>query len=230
MPTQNANVTYGITAKNNYQVGISDVDDGTVLENNIQIPVLGSSDRTWLYFECVVEVMLDSGIVVHNTLPQVDRTADTLASGYMNDMSFDDIDGGVNLKSGDQYKDIIQRMGHSRYWFRLRGRALRVGKKVPIPGIKTIGGVPAIPHDNNPQWAYNAIAPGGNFSGNILWKAAWSLWYTTAVPPVSQDIPLLDPAARTSTEAQKFGLIQAPFSQPDDNAVKFTPLGVVKTS
>lgn len=229
MAFQNANLSLGLQANNAYQVGVSNVDSGLVIEDGVILPNSTFLEASWLYFECFVGSMLDSGIVVHNRLPQIDRTYDTLATVSLDDPLLEKAVGGVNLQSQDQYTDIIQRMGHSRYWFRLWGRAMRVGKQIPIPGLKTIGGVPAIPYDRNPQWAYNSIVSGGNFSGTILWRAAWSLWYTTAVPPVDQVVPAADPAAHISGVTPQAKSIQAPFSQADDNAVSSAPnLGVAR--
>lgn len=192
------------------------------------LPLAADQAASYVYYDCAVGVMLDSGIVVHNRLPQVNRVADTLSSVSLDDPNLDQLTGfGVNLKCLDQYKDIVQRMGHSRYWFRLWGQALRVGYQIPIPGIKTIGGVLAIPFDLNPQWAYNTIAQGGNYSGLILWRAQWSLWYTTAAPPVSQRIPVANPAAHITGDAAMPAGMQAPYTLADDNAKVGTPTPVV---
>lgn len=197
------------------------VDDNTEIEKGVELPWTSGPIGSWIYFDCTVGVVLDSGIVVHNRLPQVDKTADSLSSVFLDNTQFDKVtDLGVNLKCQDQYTDIVQRMGHSRYWFRIWGRALRVGYRVPIPGIKTIGGVAAIPYDKNPQWAYNRIAPGANYGGVILWMAEWSLWYTTAVPPGNNTIPEADPVAHITGAAKPPVGIQAPFSEADDNAQK----------
>lgn len=95
---------------------------------------------------------------------------------------------------------------------------MRVGYQIPIPGIKTIGGVQAIPYDRNPQWAFNSIVPGGNYGGLILWRAQWSLWYTTASQPVNNTIPVADPTAHIDATAAPPAGIQVPYSGPDDNA------------
>lgn len=219
MPFRDANTVLGLPRDGKFQVGRSDVDAGEVVEEGVLLPWASDPAASWVYFDCAVGVMLDSGIVVHQRLPQVNNAPDTLASADIDDLNLDRIAGpGVNLRCQDQYQDIVQRMGHARYWFRLWGQALRVGYRVPIPGIKTIGGVAAIPYDKNPQWAFNRIAPGGNYSGVILWHAAWSLWYTTAVPPKSSAIPEADPSAHISGEAVLPRGVQAPYSQPDDGA------------
>ena len=226
MAFRNNNAAFGLAADAQFQIGVSDVDQdypGTN-ETNVLFPYPSDPAASWVYYECNVECRLDSGIVVHNRLPQVDSAPDTLATCDYADPNLAKLTGGVNLKSRDQYTDIVQRMGHSRYWFRLWGQAMRVGLQVPIPSIKVIGGVPAIPYDKNPQWAFNRIAPGGNYGGVILWHAAWSLWYTTAVPPRGGNIPAADPAALiTDGNAPRPKGIQIPFTAPDDNAVKFAP-------
>jgi len=224
MPFLDNNVASGLPANAAFQVGITDVDPNTTIEDNISIPWSSDPSGSYVYYECSVGSMLDSGIVVHNRLPQVNNLPDSLSAVALDDPNLDTYTNiGVNLKCMDQYTDIVQRMGHARYWFRIWGQALRVGYQVPIPGIKMIGGVPAIPYDRNPQWAYNCIAPGANYSGVILWYAQWSLWYTTAVPPTSNTIPAADPSAHISGVVPPPTGMQAPYSQADDNAEKTQP-------
>jgi len=198
---------------------LSDVDNVTnVIEQGLTIPWVGDPIASWAYYDCAISAMLDSGIAVHNQLPQVDNLPDTLASCFVRDPKLESIIiGGVNLTSRDQYQDIVQRMGHSRYWFRFYGEALRFGYKIPIPGIQTIGGVPAIPYDLNPQWAFCKITPLGNYSGVPLWHAQWSLWYTTAIPPVNNDIPAIDLVAHISHKTVLPNALQPPYSAPDDS-------------
>lgn len=224
MPFRNENIVAGISTTSPYQVGKSNIDDDSIVEQNIGIPTASDPSGSYVYYECYIKMYLDSGIVIHNRLPQVDNEADTLSSGYLDSDKLDKIiDQGVNLKSKDQYTDVVQRMAHSRYWFHLWGQALRVGYKIPIPGIKTIGGIPAIPYDKNPQWAYNSIVPGGNYGGLILWRAEWSLWYTTQSAPTSQLVPVVDLAAHIKGDAKAPATIQSPYSKSDDNAQTVTP-------
>lgn len=223
MPFRNDNIGAGLPINGPYQVGGSNADNNlTVVERDITVPTVSSGEASWLYFECYISTMLDSGIVVHNRLPQVNNEFDTLSLNekYGSSAYKDTFDtaGGINLKCKDQYQDIVQRMGHARYWFRLYGKALRIRYQVPIPSIKTIGGVPAIPYDKNPQWAYNSIVPSGNFGSVILWKAEWSLWYTTVVPPINLTIPTSDPSGHIVSTDQQPREVQAPFSQADDNS------------
>lgn len=225
MPFLNENVAVGLAPQAKFQSGITDSDDNSIIEDGILIPVAIDPAGSYLYYDCAVGVMLDSGIVTHNHLPQVNTLPDTLAFVSLDDPTLDQVAGpGVNLICRDQYLDIVQRMGHARYWFRMWGQALRVAYQVPIPGIVTIGGVPAIPYDRNPQWAFNRIAPGGNYGGLILWHAVWSLWYTTAVPPANLAIPAADAAAHISGLAPIPNGIQAPYSQADDNAATGVPI------
>lgn len=221
MPFKESNVVTGIA-------GEANVDNfGVASEEGVLLPWPSDPSGSWVYYDCTVGVMLDSGITVHNRLPQVDREPDTLSSCELDNPKLDIIAGpGVNLRCRDQYEDIVQRMGHSRYWFRIWGQALRVGLKVPIPGIKMIGGVPAIPYDKNPQWAFNRILPGGNYNGVILWHAGWSLWYTTAKAPTKDEIPAADPWAHISEKSKGPGPdgMQVPYSEQDDNAAQISIL------
>jgi hypothetical protein len=216
---KNENAQVGLPVDSEQQIGRSNYDPDQNIEDRVLLPSPSTVEGSYVYYECNVGAMLDSGIVVHNRLPQVDRTPDTLSSVSLDDPNIGQAtEVGVNLRCMDQYRDIVQRMGHARYWFRLWGQAMRVGRQVPIPSIKTIGGVLAIPYDLNPQWAYNRIAPSGNYSGVILWHAVWSLWYTTIVPPTNNTIPAVDLAAGIDGNARVPDGIQAPYSQPDSNA------------
>lgn len=225
MAFRNNNAVLGIPEDDIYQVGASDVDPSTVgsAQKGFLLPFPADPSFSWVYYECNIEAKLDSGIVVHNRLPQVDNEPDSLGACDYSAVDLDKLKGGVNLVSRDRYADIVQRMSHSRYWFRLYGQAIRVGFQVPIPSLKMIGGVPAIPHDENPQRAYNRILPGGNYGGVIMWHAVWSLWYTTAVPPRSNEIPAADPSSHTKGTDELPEGIQVPFTQPDDNAVSSAP-------
>lgn len=226
MTLVNENVLAGLRKGSKFRVGRSNVDSGSAIEKGVKLPWVSDRAASWVYFDCTIGTLLDSGIAVHNRLPQVDnKPIDTLASTVLglDDPQLDVVAVGVQLKCRDQYTDIVQRMGHARYWFRIWGQALRFGYQIPIPGIKTIGGVPAIPYDKNPQWAFNRIAPGGNYGGIILWHAQWSLWYTTATPPVNNDFPAADPSARITGKEPLPDGVQAPFTEPDSNAQRSGP-------
>ncbi len=226
MPFQDNNVASGLPRDSKFQIGINNTDNNKDIEKGIGLPWPTNPGASYVYYDCTIETILDSGVVVHNRLPQVNKTIDSLASTSLDAKDLEKIkDVGVNLKSHDQYQDILQRMGHSRYWFRIWGQALRVGYRVPIPGIVSIGGVAAVPYDKNPQWAFNRIFPGGNYAGVILWHAAWSLWYTTLTPPNSNVIPAADPYGHITGDTPVPDTLQVPYSQADAAAQPSTPIG-----
>lgn len=222
MPFLNENVAAGLQANSRFQVGRNNVDDDSTVEQGIILTKPPSVVASYLYYECTVGVILDSGVVVHNRLPQyTSQYADTLAVIPLDDRRLDRLIGfGVNLTSKDQYLDIVQKMGHSRYWFNLSGQALRIGYQIPIPGLRSVGGVQVVPHDKNPQWAYNKIVPDGSYSGAILWKAEWSLWYTTLTQTKTDEIRVADAASHIagSSISRPPNVMKSPYSQGDDNS------------
>lgn len=204
--------------------GLFDEDSAAVqIEAGALLPT-PNERANWVYYDVTLGYALDPGIVVHRNLPQVDNEPDTLAScdAYQDDM--DMLTGlGVNLKSNDQFTDTVQRKAHSQYWFKLWGQAMRVGEQIPIPGLKTVGGVKVIPCKvpkefgrQFPQWAYNKIV--GNYSGLILWYARWNLWYTIASAPKKQQDPPQNVGQHVSADTPTIAGMQAPLSEPDDNA------------
>lgn len=221
---EDTNVALGLPENGAFQAGTSDYDPGTLAEQGIGLPTTAPR-ASWVYYDCACACYLDSGIVVHQRLPQVNNSPDSLGSCFISDPNIDELAGpGVNLKSLDQFEDVVQRMGHSRYWFRLFGQAMRFGNQIPIPALKSIGKAIAYPHDENPQMAYNKIV--GNYSGVQLWYATWSLWYTIAEPPSASVAPVpanlgmhIDDASEPPKQ------MQAPWSLPDDDAVTFQPVG-----
>lgn len=171
-----------------------------------------SGRANWVYYDVTLGCLLDSGMAVHRQLPRHETDWDTLASCDIADPSIDILTGrGVNLRSNDRFQDTVQRMAHSRYWFKLWGQAMRIGEQVPIPGLRSIAGSDAIPHDENPQWAYNKIV--GNYSGQVLWYAQWSLWYTLVEPPRKPQAPLQNLAQHTDGLSSDY--MQAPWSVPE---------------
>ncbi len=222
---KNENVAVGLPPGSGFQSGISDSDKSSPQpEDNALVSVPSLPEATWDYYNCVLAFHLDSGIVVHRHLPQVDNDWDTLSSCDIYGKDIDKLVGlGVNLKSDDDFDDVVQRMAHSQYFLHLFGQATRVGQQIPIPGIVALSdGTPVIPHDDTRQFAYNRIA--GNFSGQVLYHAAWSLWYTLAKPPKKKStlLPpdLADHVDGTITLPQG---VQPPFSIPDDEAVQTQP-------
>ena len=222
---QNENLAQGLPQNGKFQAGVSNLDTGGLtVERGIFLPFPSDPAATWLYYDIAMQCLLDSGIVTHRMLPQVDNTADMLSSCYITDPDIDTQTGrGVNLKSNDQFQDVVQRMAHSRYWFHLWGQAMRVGLQVPIPGAKSIGNVPLIPDDEIRQTAYNKIV--GSYGGVPIYHGVWSLWYTLAAPPqvqIAPTAPNLAAHISDATPLPKTG-IQVPFSQPDDEAQTTQP-------
>ena len=215
MPFQDANETFSLGKDNRFQVGISNVDPrgAPLVEAGSK---LFFEKANWLYYDVTLDCHLDSGMVIHQHLPQVNFAADTLANCTITDPDVSSRIGGVNLLSNDKYADVSQRMAHSRYWFRLRGQAMRAGEQIPIPGLKKIAGRTAIPHDENPQWAYNKII--GNYSGVALWYAQWSLWYMLAEQPIAQQTPPPNLGQYITGDTPLPDGMQAPWSQPDELA------------
>lgn len=223
---QNENVAQGLQKNSQFKAGVSDYDPpGVPVEQNIVLPGTQDAAASWVYYDIALACVLDSGIVAHRHLPQVNKAADSLASCVITDPDIDLLTGrGVNIISNDQFSDTVQRMAHSVYWFRLYGQAMRIGFQVPIPGLKKVGGVTAIPHDANPQNAWNKIV--GNYSGLPLWHAYWSLWYTVAEPPISQQVPPPNLAQHIAGDVKLPDGMQAPFSVPDGDAQSTNPLGL----
>ncbi len=214
---QDENLAQNLPKNGSFQAGVNDFDPGPAVEQGIQLPFVGDPQASWLYYDVNLEIHLDSGIVVHRILPQVDNDADSLGSSDIYQDGAELLTGaGVNLKSEDSYLDVVQRMAHSQYFFRLFGKALRVGFQVPIPKIVALtGGQPVIPYDAKPQYAYNKIV--GNYAGQVLWQAEWSLWYTLAEPPTTPQEPPPAFADHIGADAVSEP-IQAAFSLPDDKA------------
>ncbi len=221
---KNENAVVGLKSST-VKAGISDADTlGSNVESGVFLPFPSDPQATWMYYDCTLSSYLDSGIVVHNRLPQVNNAFDTLASCDIAVPTIDSLKGlGVNLLSNDAYTDIVQRMAHSRYWFRLWGQAVRVGLQVPIPAAVKLGdGTKLIPHDENPQHGYNRLA--GNWSGFPVYHAVWSLWYTTLTPPKVKVAPVAPNLAAHIGDVSKLPTsVQSPFSQPDDESVQQVP-------
>lgn len=203
---------------NTFQVGVNNIDRGTPNETGILLPWTIDPKFSWIDRADYIGVELDSGIVVHRALPQSIQPIDTLGSDDINDPEFGRMITGVNTISGGTFADVVQRMAHSVYRFNLRGWARRAGYQVPIPTLKVVAGVPAIPDDSVPQRTTGNMII-GNMSGIPMYFCKWDLWYTTAVPPSKRQSPVESLAERISA-ADKLptGGIQVPINAPDDYA------------
>lgn len=152
-------------------------------EDELDLPWAINSQVSWLEYRCWVEVDLDAGMVLHKPLPQSNYPIDTISSVFFtdvgNDPDYATSKDGLNVSSASPAVDIIQRMSSSTYFFVLRGWALRAGYQIPIPGLRSVGGVPAVPYGR--QWGYNTII--SNFSGIPTWFATWEIHYVVPQSP-----------------------------------------------
>lgn len=201
------------------QQGVTDADDGTVIEQGSQLPAPNSPQAGWLLYDCELEVRLDAGLVKHMPLPQSAFTPDTLSSvDVANPAVQDSLKTGVNLVSNrGGVPDVIQQVATSDYLFILRGYGLRVAYQIPIPGLVTVAGVPAYPHPRQ-----RVIGPklAGNYGGVPLWFAEWELWYYVTLPPRGGQVPPANLAMRIRGDALAPDFVQAPYGVPDANAVQ----------
>ena len=215
------NAAQNVTGK--AQVGVNDVDANVVLERAVQTPWTLNSKFSWLDYRCWIEVHLDPGMALHKPLPQASsrgNLVDSLASGFIDDPAFDGNIKGVNTTSVGTWTDMAQRMATSEYRFVLKGYAMRAGYQIPVPGLKTVAGVPAIP--DNPQWSSGNILV-ANMSGIPLWTCRWELWYFVVSPPQKQQLPPPNIADHIAADVVLPKTVQVPWSQPDANAVAALP-------
>jgi hypothetical protein len=228
------NTAQGVTGTS--LAGISDADNGALIEKGITLPWVQAANVSWLDYKIWIEVHLDSGMVVHKPLPQTYQTVDTLAavladpnfsangSASVAALSKTPIDqfntAGVNIQSKGKYTDFLQRMATSDYRFVLKGYGLRAGYQVPVPGIVSVGGIPAIPEK---QWSLGNRLE-GNFSGVPVFFNQWELWYLVTVPPVKNQLPPPNVAEHIRADVElPTGGMQVPYSWPDMNAVQTLP-------
>ena len=209
------------TGNGTFQAGVSDVDTGKNYEKGFPLPCIIDPQLTWIDYVCSLNCYLDSGIIVHKPLPQSVQSADMLGVGVLNSPSFAAISGGVNLASAAKFTDVVQRMATSKYRFCLTGWARRIRFQIPIPAMKSVGGVPAIPDDEEPQEAGNVII--GNLSGVPVWFARWKLWYTVAQPPTTAQDPPQNLADHIGAQTTPSPAIPLPTSYPDPDAKRTAP-------
>jgi hypothetical protein len=215
------NVAQGVISAN-FEAGIDDVDNINVPEADVESPWLIDKDVSWLDGEWWTETTLDSGMVVHKLLPQSAQNADTLSSGDIDASGFSIKTDGINFKSAGNFTDIVQRMATSTYRICLKGWARRAGYQVPIPGLRTRGGVLLVPDDDLPQKVVGPCIIANNY-GIPVWYARWELWYTLATPPVKAQIPPPNFAQHISATTDLLKGIQVPITAPDAQSVRSGP-------
>ncbi len=190
-------------------------------ETVVSLPWCITPASSWLDYRCWAEVILDPGMVLHKTLPQVNYPVDTLAQIDCQNQNLDNyavagnnLTSGVNINSNSQATDIIQRMATSTYLFILRGYGLRAGYQIPIPGILKIGGLTPCPV--YPQRAVNMMV--GNYGGVPIFQAAWELHYVVNVSPTGPNaVPPIpyDPALHIRPDVYLPQGINVPIAFPD---------------
>jgi hypothetical protein len=212
---QDENTLRGLSKTSPFQVGISDTDPGTAFEAGFLLPWVTDPSASLLGYQNELQCYLDSGIVLHKSLPQSAQPIDTLASSFLTDAKLDTNIKGVNLISLGQFTDSIQRMATSSFRFVIKGWGQRAGYQVPVPGIKTVAGVPAYP--DQLQWSRGNVVI-GNYSGVPIFFNQWELWYFVTIPPKTQQVPPPNLAQHIRADAQLPKGMQAPYSLPDQQA------------
>lgn len=216
---QDNNKALGAAAgtNNNQQIGVNNIDGNAHPEDALKFPVLVDPISSWIAYRCWIECHLDAGIALHKPLPQSAQPIDTLASAFIDDADLDKNIKDVNYISKGSYTDIEQRMATSTYTFKLRGCALRVGNRIPVPALKSIAGVPAIPAEVQKIKGPLVLS---NFSGIPVYYTEWELWYYVTVPPQKAQTPPPNLAEHIRGDAKSpVGGIAVPQSPPDWNAV-----------
>ena len=217
----NENIAKGLPKNAPFQAGRSDVDPGQILEKGLTLPWVINPRYSFEAYVMWLECYLDAGLVVHKSLPQVAQPFDTLASGQATDTNLDNNILGVNLISQGSFTDTLQRMATSEYQFVLKGYATRAGYQIPVPGLKTIAGIPAYP--GKLQWSLgNPIV--ANYSGIPIFHNRWELWYVVTVPPKKAQLPLSNLGQHITASVVLPQGMQVPYSETDQNAVASAPL------
>ena len=220
----NENVVAGLSPRNDWQQGISNYDSGgNNLEKGVVLPYIVDAGVSYLWYDCQIDCYLDSGIAIHRTLPQSNYDDDSLGVTGMFSTTLNTLtNDGVNLKSNGTFTHIKQRMADSIYRFCLRGNAIRVAYRVPIPKLLSVGGVEAVPDDEQPQYAMNKLAP-MNLSGVPVFFAEWRLWYTVLNAPKSEQEVPPNLAAHIRGDQELPEGLQVPYTTPDQDAQTSLP-------
>ena len=202
------------------QAGVSNLDSGAQPEKQLVLPWLIDPKYSWIKYNCWVEVSLDAGMALHKPLPQRPQPIDTIASAFIGDQAYPSAKTGVNTKSEGRYADIIQRMATSTFRFVLKGYGIRCGYQVPVPGLKSVAGVPAT--SDARQWTSGNILIGST-GGVPLWYCGWELWYLVSVPPKAQQVPPANLAEHIAADDIVPKAVSVPVTVPDSNAVPALP-------
>lgn len=221
------NVAQSVPPGSTFQAGITDVDPGTVSEQGIYEPWMSNPEYSWDWFDCSINAFLDSGMVLHMPLPQSNPAPDDLGVTAMDTSQTwqawaNNTQRGVGTISTGTWAAVAQRMSNSIYTFCLRGYATRWGYQIPLPSLKTVCGVPAIP--DRRQFGYNKII--ANYGGVPYWLAEWDKWYFVAAPPKADQLAPPNLAQHIRPDVVLPTGIQVPYSPVDDSSVAQGPTGV----
>ena len=175
---------------------------GLYPESVLELPWAIDPEASWLAYALWVEVLLDPGLVKHKQLPSRADPYDSLASVAVGDPKFGQRTTGVNLGSQSTGASVIQRMASSEYRFTLKGYGRRAGYPVPVPGLVTVGGQPAVP--DAPQWSSGNVLVGNLPGGIPVFHCLWSLPYLVQGPLArsAREVTLFNPALHIRSDAQ----------------------------
>jgi hypothetical protein len=195
-------------------------------QDGLSLPWSINPAASWIDGQCWVEVLLDTGMVLHKILPQTTQQFDDLATTFYadNEPLAEDPDrppddtGGVNIQSNAKGNDVIQRMATSTYEFTLKGWGMRAGYQVPVPGLESVGGQTAIP--DFPQWTSGNIIV-ANMMGIPVYYCAWEKKYMVLGPLKLGSIAPTPPniAARIRADQSLPDTIGVPLAPTDNNSV-----------
>ncbi len=222
---KNENIAQGVPP-GNFVAGVNDTDNDNNIGPLANLPWPLDHSLSYLDYRCWIEVSLDSGMALHRPLPQTDYAPDTLSSMTVSplDEKFEENILGTNTTSVGKFTDVVQRMANSLYRFVLRGWGLRAGYKIPIPGLKSVAGVPAIPEEGEgKQWAYNEVVR--NCGGVPVYFAQWELHYVVTMPPKEAQSPPPNLGQRMGGDVPPPDAVVSPLSRADMNMSTLRAIG-----
>jgi len=190
-----------------------DPDNGQTPETRFVMAAIPDPRASWLEYENTLIVDLDTGMVVHKSLPQENYDVDDLGTvdAYATSMpAYKSPTGGMNTISESGQSDFAQRAATSTFTIKLRGYAKRAGYQVPVPKLVSFGGVtPTLLRQR-----VTSPEPVANYSGIPIFARAWEMTYQLTAPPTSQQLAPQNPAQRIAANT-KPTRVMAPVSVPE---------------
>jgi hypothetical protein len=161
------------------------------------VPVIDPS-ASWLYYANRLELVMKGNVVRHrplgarggNTDPGPDATG-----GSTTDLG--SAQGNLASTIQNVIPDTFQRPGSAAYKVRMIGRAMRVGFRIPVPQLVSVGGVPV-------ELAYDVSSEEvlGSAGGIPIFGSRWRREYLLATAPAGQIDSLSNPVTKTDSTAQ----------------------------